>query len=86
MSLAQQLAEKLAIDTVAAAERLDDDALPELIAKSVGASSPTTEELFRAAVRTLQAEKRARKVLEERVKKAQSATQAQAPASDGAPD
>jgi hypothetical protein len=68
--LAQELAEKLAIDTVAASDRIGDEALPETIARSVGASSPTTEELFRTAVRTIIAERRARKLLEEKVAQA----------------
>jgi hypothetical protein len=72
MSLAQQLAEKLAIDTVEAAERLGDESLPEEIARSVGASSPTTEELFRTAVRTLMAERRARKLLESKIARAEA--------------
>ena len=66
-SLAQQLAEKLALDTVNAAEELGDEDLPETIARSVGASSPTTEELFRTAVRTIMAERRARALLEKTV-------------------
>ena len=65
--LAQELAEKLAIDTVAASDRIGDETLPETIARSVGASSPTTEELFRTAVRTIIAERRARKLLDEKV-------------------
>ena len=68
-SLAQQLAEKLALDTVAAADKLGDENLPEEIARAVGASSPTTEELFRTAVRTIVAERRARKMLEEKLAK-----------------
>jgi hypothetical protein len=70
MSLAQQLAEQLAIDTVDAAEKLGDETLTEEIARSIGASSPTTEELFRTAVRTLMAERRARGVLERKLAKA----------------
>ncbi|MBF9060150.1 hypothetical protein HKCCSP123_13265 [Rhodobacterales bacterium HKCCSP123] len=80
MSLAQQLAEQLAKDTVAAAEKLGDENLPEEIARSVGASSPTTEEFFRTAVRTLLAEKRARKVLEGKIAAARR-TSASAPPS-----
>ena len=44
-----------------------DESLPETIAKSIGASSPTTEELFRTAVRTIMAERRARKLLNEKL-------------------
>ncbi len=65
--LAQELAEQLALDTVAAADKLGDENLPETIAKSVGASSPTTEELFRTAVRTIMAERRARALLEQKL-------------------
>lgn len=65
--LAQELAEQLAIDTVDAADKLGDETLPETIAKSVGASSPTTEELFRTAVRTIMAERRARRLLQEKL-------------------
>jgi hypothetical protein len=75
MSLAQQLAEQLAIDTVDAAEKLGDENLTEEIARSVGASSPTTEELFRTAVRTLMAERRARGVLERKLAAAKPATE-----------
>ncbi|MBF9042029.1 hypothetical protein HKCCE4037_01715 [Rhodobacterales bacterium HKCCE4037] len=79
--LAQELAEKLALDTVAAADKLDDESLPETIAKSIGASSPTTEELFRTAVRTIMAERRARKLLNERL--AAAARAAAPPAQTG---
>jgi hypothetical protein len=65
--LAQELAEQLAIDTVNAADKLGDETLTETIAKSVGASSPTTEELFRTAVRTIVAERRARRLLQEKL-------------------
>ncbi len=73
MGLAQDLAEKLAIDACAAAITLDDESLPERIAQIVGASSPTTEELYRTAVRVIQAEARARKALEETIAKAEVA-------------
>ncbi len=70
MGLANDLAEQLALDACNAALELGDDTLPETIAQVVGASSPTTEELYRTAVRVIQAERRARKVLEERKKAA----------------
>lgn len=65
--IAEQLADQLAQDTIAAAETLGDDRLIEEIAKSVGASSPTTEELFRTLVRVRIAEARARKLLQKRL-------------------
>ena len=68
--IAEGLADKLAIDAIAAAERLGDDRLIEQIAQAVGASSPTTEEFFRTAVRVRIAEARGRKLLEDRLAKA----------------
>ncbi|ABD55285.1 hypothetical protein [Jannaschia sp. CCS1] len=73
MGLANDLAEQLAIDACEAAIALDDDSLPETIAQVVGASSPTTEELYRTAVRVIQAEARARKFLEAKVSEAKAA-------------
>lgn len=65
--IAEDLADKLALDTIKAAETLGDDRLIEQIAQAVGASSPTTEELFRTAVRVRVAEARARKMLQDRI-------------------
>lgn len=67
MGLANDLAEQLALDACNASLTLGDEELPELIAQIVGTSSPTTEELYRTAVRVILAERRARKVLEERL-------------------
>lgn len=64
MSYYADLIDKLAIDVLKAAEELDDDRLAETIAQAIGASSPTTEELFRTAVRIRTAEARARRMLE----------------------
>jgi hypothetical protein len=71
--IAEELADKLAQDTIAAAEAIGDERLIETIAQAVGASSPTTEELFRTLVRVRVAEARARKVLEARVAAAKAA-------------
>lgn len=76
MGLANDLAEKLAIDACAAAVALDDDTIPEAVAQVVGSSSPTTEELFRTAVRVIQAEARARKFLEGKIAAAKAAEKA----------
>lgn len=73
MGIANDLAEQLAIDACKAAIDLDDEQLPEAIAQVVGASSPTTEELYRTAVRVIQAEARARRFLEDKLSKAQTA-------------
>lgn len=68
--IAEELADKLARDTLEAAETLGDDKLVEQIAQAIGASSPTTEELFRTLVRVRVAEARARKLLEARLARA----------------
>jgi hypothetical protein len=75
-SIAEDLADKLAQDAIAAAEDLDDDQLIEQIAQALGVSSPTTEELFRTLVRVRVAERRARRVLEARLAKARGPSEA----------
>lgn len=72
MGVAEELADKLAIDVIAAAERLDDDRLVEEIATALGASSPTTEEIFRTSVRVRLAEARARKLLDRKLAAAEN--------------
>ena len=72
--IAEELADQLARDTIAAAEALGDERLIEQIAQAVGASSPTTEELFRTLVRVRVAEARARKLLETKIAKAAQAS------------
>jgi len=67
MSYYADLIDKLALDVMKAADDLGDDRLTETIAQAIGASSPTTEELFRTAVRIRAAEARARRMLEEKV-------------------
>ena len=67
MGVAEELADKLAIDVIAAAEKLGDDRLIEEIATALGASSPTTEEVFRTSVRVRLAEARARLLLNRKI-------------------
>lgn len=67
MSITEDLADKLAIDVIAAMETLGDDRLPDEVAAVIGATSPTTEEAFRTAVRVRIAEQRARKFLAEKL-------------------
>ncbi|NVO26771.1 hypothetical protein HJ526_05025 [Donghicola sp. C2-DW-16] len=67
MSITEDLADKLAIDVIAAMETLGDDRLPDEVAAVIGATSPTTEEAFRTAVRVRIAEQRARKFLTEKL-------------------
>ena len=70
MGVAEELADKLAIDAIAAAEKLGDDRLIEEIATALGASSPTTEEVFRTSVRVRIAEARARRMLDAKLAEA----------------
>ncbi len=69
MRITEELADALARDAIAAAEDLDDEKLVNQVADVIGASSPSTEELYRTAVRVRLAEARARRFLEERIRK-----------------
>ncbi len=70
MSVVDDLADKLAQDTIKAMDALDDENLPDQVAAVLGASSPSSEEIFRAAVRIRLAERRARNFLNDHVQKA----------------
>ncbi len=63
MSIYAEMVDKLAVEVLAVAEEIGDDRLPETIAQTIGASSPTTEELFRTAIRVRMALARAEKTL-----------------------
>ncbi|WP_323769976.1 hypothetical protein [Antarctobacter sp.] len=89
MSVVDDLADKLARDTIKAMDVLGDENLPDQVAAVLGASSPSSEEIFRAAVRIRLAERRARGFLNDHVQKALEAKkrgdavpQAIAPGSD----
>ncbi|MGP6088872.1 hypothetical protein [Antarctobacter jejuensis] len=89
MSVVEDLADKLARDTIKAMDALGDENLAEQVANVLGASSPSSEEIFRAAVRIRLAERRARNFLTDHVEKALEAKkrgedipQAIAPGSD----
>jgi hypothetical protein len=84
MSYYADLIDKLAVDVMKAAEEIGDERLPETIAQSIGASSPTTEELFRTAVRIRSAESRARNMLAQKI--AAHKGTAGAPATSHAPE
>lgn len=62
--MTEEIADKLAQDVLKAMEETGDDGLANEIAQVIGASSPSTEEMFRTAVRVRQAEGRARRHLE----------------------
>lgn len=89
MSVVDDLADKLARDTIKAMDALGDENLPDQVAAVLGASSPSSEEIFRAAVRIRLAERRARTFLNDHVQKAldakkrgEAVPQALAPGSD----
>ena len=66
-SLTDEIADALARDTLRAAEELGDDDLITEISRAIGASSTTTQEAFMTFVRVRLSEKRARKMLAEKV-------------------
>lgn len=68
MSVAEELADALAKDTIEAAEAMGDSRLIEEVSKQLGASSQTTQEAFMTAVRVRLSEKRARAYLQGRLK------------------
>lgn len=83
------LADKLAADTIKAMDALGDELLYEHVAKVLGASSQTSEEAFLTSIRIRLAERRGRQFLNEHVKaalearkKGEEAPQAIAPGSD----
>jgi hypothetical protein len=63
MGTTEDLADKLARDTIEAMEKLGDDRLYMEIANAIGASSPTTEEAYLTAVRVRLAVTRAERLL-----------------------
>jgi ribosomal protein S28E/S33 len=69
MGITEDLADALARDTIAVAEKLGDDNLIAEVSKVIGASSTTTQEAFMTAVRVRLSEKRARAFLKARVAK-----------------
>ncbi|MDJ0822444.1 MAG: hypothetical protein QNJ09_11650 [Paracoccaceae bacterium] len=84
-----ELADKLAADTIKAMDALGDDRLYEQVAKVLGASSQTSEEAFMTSIRIRLAERRGREFLNEHVKAALEAKkrgdavpEARAPGSD----
>ncbi len=70
--IALQLADELARDTIKLAEDSADQNLIADVAKVIGASSQTSEELFMTAVRVRLAIRRGHKFLEEKEAKAKA--------------
>ena len=69
----EELADKLAADTLKAMDALGDDRLYEAVAKVLGASSQTAEEAYLTSMRIRLAERRGRAFLNDHVKKAMQA-------------
>ncbi|MDX5401992.1 MAG: hypothetical protein LPK02_06540 [Rhodobacterales bacterium] len=70
MRVTEDLADALARDVLEAVETLGDDTLIDAIAKTLGSSSSVTQDAFMTAIRVRTAEARARKLLNERLRKA----------------
>jgi hypothetical protein len=68
-SITEELADKLALETIAAAEELGDDNLIAEVSKVIGAASTTTQEAFMTAIRVRLSERRARAYLAQRLAK-----------------
>lgn len=67
MGITEDIADKLAQETIAAAEQLGDDNLIAEVGRLIGAGSVTTQEAFMTAVRVRISEKRARRFLQEQL-------------------
>lgn len=67
MSLIEDLAEKLAADTMAAMDAHGDDRLWVDVGNYIGTSSPSLQEAYNAACRIYLAERRGRKYLEDKI-------------------
>ena len=71
MSHVEDIADKLAQDTMKVMARTGDDQLYEEVAKTIAASSTTLEEAYLTAIRVRLAAVRGRKLLEARLKAVQ---------------
>jgi cytochrome P450 len=69
MGITDDIADKLAQEAIAAAEKLGDDNLIAEVGRLIGAGSVTTQEAFMTAVRVRIAEKRARRFLQDQLAK-----------------
>ncbi|SHH77235.1 hypothetical protein [Marivita hallyeonensis] len=67
MSMVDELAERLADDTLKAMKHLDDDRFFMEVAAELGAASTTLEEAFLTAVRVRLAERKARAFIKGRI-------------------
>ena len=73
MSILETIADGLAQEALDLEEKLNDPDVIDKIAKQVGATSPTSEEAFKTAVRMRRAERNARRFMSQlRESKAQA--------------
>tara|TARA_R110002096_G_scaffold13722_5_gene48291 strand:+ start:1262 stop:1528 length:267 start_codon:yes stop_codon:yes gene_type:complete len=72
MSIVEELGDRLASDTLAAMETIDDDRFYEKVGRVIEASSPTLLEAFMTAIRVRLAERRARSFLDKALAAAKS--------------
>ncbi|GAA3876433.1 hypothetical protein [Celeribacter arenosi] len=79
MSITEELADKLAKDTIDALDLFEDDQLIQDVGRVVGASSVTTQEAFLTSARVRLSEKLGRAYLEKRIAEAQAGIDASAP-------
>ncbi|WP_373352987.1 hypothetical protein [Pseudoroseicyclus sp. CXY001] len=63
MSILEEIADKLAIETIKVMDALGDDQYFNQVAKEIGSSSQTMEEAFLTAMRMRLAERRAKAML-----------------------
>ncbi|WP_101069127.1 hypothetical protein [Roseovarius salinarum] len=68
MGITEDLADKLAIDTLKAVDATGDEDLIKEVSETLGATSQTAQEAFLTSVRVRRADNRARAYLLERVK------------------
>lgn len=63
MSILETIADGLAQEALDLEEKLDDPDVIDKIAKQIGATSPTSEEAFKTAIRMRRAERNARRLM-----------------------
>jgi hypothetical protein len=68
MGVADDLADALARDTIAAMEETGEDRLFERVGRVLGETSPTMQETFLTSIRVRMAERRARRFLDATLK------------------
>ncbi len=76
MKMAEELAERLARDVIAAQKELGDEQLVNEVSKLLEASSTTMQEAFLTAARVILSEERARQFLDQKIDAALKAAQA----------